>query len=56
MADILVNEWVEEYEALTESEIGTYAMEQDNNQEVKIAVYNILEESLAQDKQEVSYI
>lgn len=53
MADILVNEWVEEYESLTESEIGTYSVEQENNQEVKIAIYNILEDCLTNDKQEV---
>ncbi|GJQ69798.1 hypothetical protein Trydic_g22356 [Trypoxylus dichotomus] len=44
MADILVLEWMEEFEALTESEINTYATEQENNHEVIIALYVLLEE------------
>lgn len=44
MADILVLEWIEEFDALTESEINTYAIEQDNNHEVVIALYVLLEE------------
>ncbi|KRT81988.1 hypothetical protein AMK59_5248 [Oryctes borbonicus] len=44
MADILVLEWMEEFEALTESEINTYAIEQENNHEVIIALYVLLEE------------
>ncbi|KAI4465763.1 hyccin related [Holotrichia oblita] len=44
MADILVLEWIEEFDALTESEINTYAIEQENNHEVIIALYVLLEE------------
>lgn len=34
MADVLVTDWIEEYEALTESEIITYAGELEHKDEV----------------------
>lgn len=54
MADILVLEWMEEFEALTESEIHTYATEQENNHEVIIALYVLLEEPQQSKKGNVS--
>lgn len=44
MADILVLDWMEEFDSLTESEIHTYATEQEHNHEVMIALYVVLEE------------
>jgi hypothetical protein len=44
MADILVLDWMEEFESLTESEIHTYSSEQEHNHEVMIALYDILTE------------
>ncbi|XP_071052520.1 hyccin isoform X2 [Onthophagus taurus] len=44
MADILVLDWMEEYDSLTESEIHTYATEQEHNQEVMLALFALLEE------------
>ncbi|XP_050302223.1 hyccin [Anthonomus grandis grandis] len=44
MAYTLVFEWIDEYESLIESEIHTYATEQEHNHEVMIALYNILAE------------
>lgn len=44
MADVLVADWMEEFESLTESEIHTYSTEQEHNHEVMIAIYNILSE------------
>lgn len=44
MADILVLDWLDEFESLTESEIHTYSTEQEHNQEVMLALYNILSE------------
>lgn len=44
MADILVMDWMEEFDSLTESEIHTYATEQEHNHEVMIALYVVLEE------------
>ncbi|XP_017772458.1 PREDICTED: hyccin [Nicrophorus vespilloides] len=44
MADVLVVDWIEEFEALTESEIHTYAAEQEHNHEVSIALHTIFEE------------
>lgn len=44
MADILVVDWMEEFDSLTESEIHTYAAEQEHNHEVMIALYVVLEE------------
>lgn len=44
MADNLVLDWLDEFEALTESEIHTYSSEQENNHEVMIALYNVLSE------------
>lgn len=48
MADILVAEWMEEFDSLTESEIHTYATEQENNHEVMIALFVVLEEQCRQ--------
>ncbi|CAG9859574.1 unnamed protein product [Phyllotreta striolata] len=44
MADTLVLDWLDEFESLTESEIHTYANEQQHNHEVMIALYNVLAE------------
>lgn len=44
MADILVMDWMEEFDSLTESEIHTYATEQEHNHEVMLALYVVLEE------------
>ncbi|CAH1117440.1 unnamed protein product [Phaedon cochleariae] len=44
MADLLVLEWLDEFESLTESEIHTYSNEQEHNHEVMIALYNVLSE------------
>ncbi|CAG9768585.1 unnamed protein product [Ceutorhynchus assimilis] len=44
MAYSLVFEWMDEFESLIESEIHTYSTEQEHNQEVMIALYNILSE------------
>ncbi|XP_044268076.1 hyccin isoform X2 [Tribolium madens] len=44
MADILVLDWMEEFESLTESEIHTYSSEQEHNHEVMVALYDILTE------------
>lgn len=44
MADVLVADWMEEFESLTESEIHTYSTEQEHNHEVMIAIYNVLAE------------
>lgn len=56
MADILVLEWMEEFEALTESEIQTYAIEQENNHEVILALYVLLEEPQQSKRGHVRYI
>lgn len=42
--DSIVCEWMEEYKALTESEIHTYAAEQEHNIEVIAALYVVLED------------
>ncbi|XP_056642082.1 hyccin [Diorhabda sublineata] len=44
MADNLVLDWLDEFEALTESEIHTYSTEQEHNHEVMIALYHVLSE------------
>lgn len=44
MADVLVAEWMEEFDSLTESEIHTYATEQEHNIEVMLALYVVLED------------
>ncbi|XP_063901568.1 hyccin [Zophobas morio] len=44
MADILILDWMEEFESLTESEIHTYSSEQEHNHEVMVALYDILTE------------
>lgn len=44
MADILILDWMEEYDSLTESEIHTYAAEQEHNYEVMVALYIFLED------------
>ncbi|XP_030763184.1 hyccin [Sitophilus oryzae] len=44
MAYTMVFEWMDEFESLTESEIHTYAAEQEHNHEVILALYNILAE------------
>lgn len=44
MADILVMDWMEEFDSLTESEIHTYSTEQEHNHEVMLALYVVLEE------------
>lgn len=44
MACTIVFEWIDEFESLIESEIHTYATEQEHNQEVIVALYNILSE------------
>lgn len=44
MADILVLDWMEEFDSLTESEIHTYAAEQEHNIEVMLALYVVFEE------------
>ncbi|XP_044751893.1 hyccin [Coccinella septempunctata] len=44
MAEILVLEWMEEFEALTESEIHTYSAEQEHNHEIMIALFDVLSE------------
>ncbi|XP_049822953.1 hyccin [Aethina tumida] len=42
MADVLVRDWMEEFDSLTESEIPTYSTEQEHNHEVMIALYDVL--------------
>lgn len=54
MADILVQDWMEEFESLTESEIHTYSTEQEHNQEVMIALYDVLAEPYRYKGQNVS--
>ncbi|KAB0798547.1 hypothetical protein PPYR_09540 [Photinus pyralis] len=44
MADVLILDWLEEYESLTESEIHTYSTEQEQNYEVMKALYAFLED------------
>lgn len=44
MVESLVTEWMEEFEALTESEIQTYAAEQEHNLEIMIALFDVLSE------------
>lgn len=44
MADLLVSDWTEEFDALTESEIHTYAAEQEHNHEVMLALYIVFDE------------
>lgn len=44
MADVLVLDWLDEFESLTESEIHTYSIEQEHNHEVMMALYNVLSE------------
>lgn len=44
MADILIMDWMEEFDSLTESEIHTYSTEQEHNHEVMLALYVVLED------------
>lgn len=44
MADLLLTEWMEEFEGLAESEIHTYSTEQENNHEIMLALYEFLSE------------
>ncbi|XP_023012705.2 PI4KA lipid kinase complex subunit hyccin isoform X1 [Leptinotarsa decemlineata] len=44
MADILVLDWLDEFESLTESEIHMYSIEQEHNHEVMMALYSVLSE------------
>lgn len=44
MAEILTNEWFEEFESLTESEFQAYAAEQENNHEIKLALFHTFED------------
>lgn len=44
MADVLILEWLEEYDSLAESEIHTYALEQEHNYEVMVALYMLMDE------------
>lgn len=44
MAYTMVFEWMDEFDSLIESEIHTYAMQQEHNHEVILALYNILAE------------
>lgn len=44
MADILVQDWLDEFESLTESEVHTYSNEQENNHEIMLALYSVLSE------------
>ncbi|CAH0556646.1 unnamed protein product [Brassicogethes aeneus] len=44
MADVLVRDWMEEFDSLTESEIHTYSAEQEHNHEVMVALYDVLSE------------
>lgn len=44
MADVLVLDWMEEFESLTESDMHTYSTEQEHNHEVMCALYDILAE------------
>ena len=55
MADILVSDWLEEFESLTESEIHTYSVEQEHNHEVMIALYGLLEEPQLNKNSDVSF-
>lgn len=44
MVEILVMEWLEEYNALSESEIRSYASEQVHNNEIVISLYTVFDE------------
>lgn len=44
MADVLILDWLEEYESLTESETHTYATEQEHNYDVMMSLYLFLED------------
>lgn len=44
MVEILVAEWLEEYNSLSESEIRSYATEQAHNNEIIITLYTVLDE------------
>lgn len=56
MACTIVFEWIEEFESLIESEIHTYATEQEHNQEVIVALYNILSEPQKYKSENVSIL
>ncbi|KAF5288965.1 hypothetical protein FQA39_LY03844 [Lamprigera yunnana] len=44
MADVLILDWLEEYDSLTESEIHTYSKEQEHNYEVMMSLYIFFED------------
>lgn len=44
MADVLILDWIEEYDSLTESEIHTYALEQEHNYEVMMGLYMLMDD------------
>lgn len=44
MVDVLILEWIEEYDSLTESEIHTYALEQQHNCEVTVALFLLMDD------------
>lgn len=46
MVEALVLEWLEEYNALSESEIRSYAAEQVHNTEIVLSLYNVFDEHL----------
>lgn len=45
MVEILLMDWLEEYNSLSESEIRSYATEQEHNNEVVIALYTVFDEN-----------
>lgn len=44
MVEILLMDWLEEFNSLSESEIRSYATEQEHNNEVVIALYTVFDE------------
>lgn len=50
MVDILLSDWLEEYNSLSESEIRSYAAEQEHNNEVVIALYTVFDEHVKYSK------
>lgn len=50
MVDILLSDWLEEYNSLSESEIRSYASEQEHNNEVVIALYTVFDEHVKYSK------
>lgn len=44
MVEMLLMDWLEEYNSLSESEIRSYASEQVHNNEIVIALYTVFDE------------